>query len=285
MKRVLIILTLLLSSLSSYADIDTAVGLLSVNEAIGVAINSRNNFLADSNCVGLWSLETGAGQIVDTRGDNDFTIFDAPAEETTYYKEWSASADFETGDTDALYIEDTDLDSGFPGKVSGGSANLSICLWFRPESATGDDETIFSKYDPNGGNRSWRVKLEGDDGKIYLQTGKDSGTDFQTNSPAYGTALTNAQWYHIGITLDSSDNYRIRIWDDTVGDFLDFDATGTFTDPVSWTEASKVILGAQQADTSYSDWLDGMVDEVVVFKDILTTDEIDEIRNGSYRKN
>ena len=73
---------------------------------------------------------------------------------------------------------------------------------------------------------------------------------------------------------------EIKRWDDTSKSVV-HDASGTATNNISITDATFAI-GASFASGSPKFTHDGLIDEVVVFSDILTTGEIDQIRQGTY---
>jgi hypothetical protein len=76
---------------------------------------------------------------------------------------------------------------------------------------------------------------------------------------------------------DADKSIRVRVWDDTAGKLL-YDYVGKTSAPMTITNAPLVLGGLPLMSSFY----DGLLDEVVVFKDILTTDEIDQIRQGRY---
>jgi len=240
-----------------------------------------NVFDADPNCISLWKLDNGA-LATDSIGSNTLSTAGTVTADTSNYKEGDASADF-PGSDDMLYRTDTNLISGTPYKSGESNKNISICLWFYFDTITfpDGDASLVTKYDSGSNLRSFRLKLEGDDNSFYWQTGHNSGGEWQISS-AFGSAFVAGRWYHGGFTLDENGNYRARIWDDTAGDFLDSDLTGQFSNSVSITTAS-LVIGGQMYNGGYTAAeIDGQIDEVVIFDDILTVDEIDEIRAGTY---
>jgi hypothetical protein len=110
-----------------------------------------------------------------------------------------------------------------------------------------------------------------------MSIGYNGGASWETISHA--TAMSTGVWYHVGCTFDNSDkSYRIRVWDDNASTILGSDKTGTATNNIN-VEDGFLVIG----DTwGGSPLLDGQLDEIVVFKDILTADEIDQIRGGTY---
>ena len=87
--------------------------------------------------------------------------------------------------------------------------------------------------------------------------------------------------YHVGVAFQDSDrSYRIRIWDDNASDFLNSDITGNFTNNITIEDAPMFINNLEASETS--GFGDCRMDEIVVFKDVLSTSEIDQIRAGTY---
>lgn len=79
------------------------------------------------------------------------------------------------------------------------------------------------------------------------------------------------KWYHVVVTYRDSDrSYRFSIWSAEAGAVL-VDRTGTLTNNVVVTDAD-IGLGARQ-DLEANRFLDGLLDEMVVFNDVLTPDE------------
>lgn len=232
------------------------------------------------NAVALWRMENGA-LTTDFLGGNTLTNRNTVTNNTTDYKEGSASADLEASSSQGLHVTDTNLDSGVPYKSGEANRDMTICVWFRFESLPGSDSSIVSKYDANSNDRSFRLKVESADNKFYWASGYNNGDSFQ-QSAAFGTAFQTGRWYHLGATLDSSNNYRARIWDDTAGNFLDSDLTGTFANAVSITTAPICIGMARKATTGFEGYHDGEIDEVVIFDRILSTTEIDQVRAGTF---
>jgi hypothetical protein len=90
------------------------------------------------------------------------------------------------------------------------------------------------------------------------------------------------KWYHVVVTYKDSDrSYRINIWSADTAIVL-VDKTGTLTHNISVGNAD-VYLGQRQGLPA-NRYLDGLLDEMVVFNDALTPDNIAKIRAGTYGK-
>jgi len=227
-----------------------------------------NDFSGDGNCVALYKFESGAF-VTDSAGSNDLTNSNTVQEDSIYYKEGSQSAYFSDANDEKFFITDANLDSGFPLKSGETNRSFSICFWVRPT-----DDTF---------NHGVIGKHEFNEGGFYLYIPNTLTPTLRIYGSAswgqysHASALTLEQWYHIGITYDySDDSYRIRIWDDTAGSILGSDKTGT----AATTEVTNNTFYVGMAEGTRE--LDGNLDEVVVFNDVLSTDEIDQIRAGTY---
>jgi len=238
------------------------------------ACQAANDFSGDANCVAIWRLENGA-LLTDSKGTNTLTDGGAVAD-LVDYKEGSASADFESTNTDYLAIADAALDAGYPFKKSDAVKNFSLCFWFKSESlpANTAEMGLYTKHEFN--KACFMIEVYDDSGIFRLRIASNN-TTYQNIQ--YDSLLVTGRWYHAGVTYENSDkSYRIRLWDDTAGALADVDKTGNVATAINLTDAN-VNLGAARSGTA---WFDGLMDEVVVFNDILTSDEIDAIRAGTY---
>lgn len=237
---------------------------------------AANDFSSDGNCKALFRVESGA-LTTDSKGTNTLTN-SSMAEDTTDYKEGACSCEANAL-TDILYCNDGDLDAGFPFKTGDSTKILSVCGWFRvsafPASAS---RHIVGKFGsvPNG--RSWLVYCKKNaNWNLSLGVGYNSGNS--TEEISHASTIATGIWYHFGVTFQDSDkSYRIRIWDDNAGAILGSDATGTATNNM-YVGASCFTIGT---GLNSGACLGGERDEIVVFNDVLTTGEIDQIRAGTY---
>lgn len=233
-----------------------------------------NNFSGDSNCVALYRFENGA-LTTDSKDSNALTgNSPAPTVDTSDFQEGAACVDLEAGVVrDWFWRNDADLSSDFPFKNGTSNQTISAAFWAKFESFPGGSGlAVISKsgwYDASFNFR--QVGASSMSLGVYA-----GGWEYYT----FATALTTARWYHIAFTYQNSDKtYRIRIWDDTAGALLGADKAGTGTKNVPVT-ANNLSVGAGISDGTQA--FDGKLDEVVIFNDVLTVEEIDAIRGGTY---
>ena len=235
----------------------------------------------DTNCRAWWRMETGAITTDSSGESNTLSDYGSVAVDGTYYKEGSYSADFTAGASQYLYRADADLSSDFPLKSGDATKDISIAFWFRPDDMPGASATdyIWAKYDTGNDKRSVAVVLNNSSGvyKFAAFCGHTSGT--ASEIIWFGTVCVVDVWYHITFTHEgSSGNYRLRIWDDNASDQLGSDVTGTLANALTVSDA-EVDIGTRADHTNFTD---GYIDDVLVFDDVLTVGEIDQIRAQTY---
>jgi len=235
-----------------------------------------NDFSGDSNCVALWRFESGA-LTTDSKGSNTLMDNNTVGTSTGDYKEGSACADLESGNQEFLSITDENLDADFPLKNGTSNPSISVCFWCKPESLSSDCR-IFDKWDSGASKRSFLIRVT--DTEFTFSIGISSGSSYETIY-AGGSPVTG-RWYHIGATFnDSTKEWQFVVWDDTASSKI-INESGIATNNINIENATLVIGNTYNNDAPGSAYFDGLIDEVVVFKDILATGEIDEIRAGTY---
>jgi hypothetical protein len=233
-----------------------------------------NDFSMDTNCKALWRFENGA-LTVDSKGSNTLSVTGSPTANLVDFKEGGASADFELGSPDYYTVADASLDAGFPLKNGDTNKKISVCAWLRMESIPTFGINFFGKW--GTGTRSLLCQITGTSGGLDFRIllGHNGGLSSETIIETSIAALTG-RWYHFGFTYQDSDkSWKLRIWDDTAGAIY-YSNTGHTTNNINIENATLYVGGY------LSNSHDGEMDEVVVFDDILTNDEIDAIRAGTY---
>jgi hypothetical protein len=235
-----------------------------------------NDFTDDSDVVALWKFNNNPN---DSKGNNDLTAVNSPTYDNSDRREGLYSTDLEHGSQQYLYRADADLDAGFPGKSGTSEQSFSICCWVKLVSI-GDplDYGVVTKYIATGNKRTWALVIRPSTPYPRFLIGYNSGANATTLT--FDTALSTGIWYHIAVVYDASDNgMKIRVWDDNAGALLDDNKEGTAGGDMPPSDAP-LEVGRYMTDNSYC--FDGKIDEVVIFKDVLTDDKIDQIRQGIY---
>lgn len=232
-----------------------------------------NSFSSDPNAVALWRFEAGK-LTVDSLSTNTLSNKGVTAS-TSDYKEGKACADFEFDEDDYMQIVDPNLNAKFPFKNGTSNRKISVCFWVRFESMPKANESqfLFTKQAP--GKSSLVIKTFNSLGVTRLQFGIGYNNGLQWQITSHNSPLAADVWYHISVTYnDPGKQYYLRIWDDSAKAVLGADKSGVFNYNVSITNGAVGI----------GNLVDGLMDEMVVFNDILTIDEMDAIREGTYGK-
>ena len=240
-----------------------------------------NDFSGDANCVALWNMDLG-GLTADSKGTNTLTNNNT-VEQNVDTKQGDRSGDFLQADDESLSITDANLDAGFPFKNGDANKKISLCKWVKFSSFTENQNQLFSKWDDPNSKRTIMLQSVDVAGSDYFRfyLGFNGGASAETVI-TFGTAFALHIWYHIGFTFQDSDkSWKIRIWDDDAGALLGgAEETGNSTNNINIEDAA-VFLGAYEGSPATGTH-DGLMDEVIVFNDILSSAEIDEIRAGTY---
>ncbi|MFC1827864.1 LamG domain-containing protein, partial [Thermodesulfobacteriota bacterium] len=236
-----------------------------------------NDFSGDGNAVALWSLEEASGNDrVDSIGSNDLSENGTTIARSTNQQEETYSADFESSTSESLTRTDANLDSGFPFKNGDTNKIISVTGWFRLDSFA-TFRVIYGKWEGADGKRVFAISVDGTSGEgdFTVRIGYNSGASAE--SIYSGNTIELGKWYHFGVTYeDSTKDWQVVLYEEGTGEIVN--TSGTATNNINIEDAG-LSLGNFFTGSGY---FDGLMDEVVVFDDILTTTEIDQIRQGTY---
>lgn len=247
-----------------------------------------NDFSGDSDIVLVMNFETGALTTDETgnHASGDWGNVGTPAAvadvATNIGDGGSYSCDFVPNEN--FYIDDADLVTGFPCKLTGGSTTFSICAWVKCDDLN-DHYDIVSKYHHTTDDRNFRLNIVDTSGVLQFIRGHTSGTLWDSDFCDYGTALSAGVWYHVALCYsDAGDGtnpagaYYLSVLDDTDGQELGVVKSGTDnTYNISSTD-ERFRIGSRNG-TAY---LDGHIDELVIAKKFLSEAEIAAIRAGTF---
>ena len=232
-----------------------------------------NDFSGDANCKALWRFENGA-LTADSIGTNTLTDNNTVGTDVVNHQEGAACADCESGNSEFFSITDGNLDVDFPFKNGDTTKKISLCFFYKPESI-GATQFLFPKTATDKHSFNLYIFTTGE---VDFWIGYNGGADreYLTDSSLFLQAGTQ---YHIGFTFDDSDkSFRLRVWDVDAVQALGADYTGNTTNNINIEDAD-LGIGAISSGGSYAD---GLFDEMVIFNDILSVSEIDEIRAQTY---
>ncbi len=237
----------------------------------------QNDFSDDATCVALWRLESGA-LTTDSIGTNTLTNTGVAAD-TSIFQEGAAAGRWVNTESDVLNATDASLDSGFPFKDGTSNLEITVCFWLWPQDVA-STRYVFCKSGNASPIRFFTIWYAS---SIHFRVGDGTtwaGAKIHAGDWA-GVGETD-QWYHVGVTYKSSDTtYRVRVWDLEAGTTLDGQPDNTGTTGKECPVNTQPLEIGRLADSTSND-LNGRLDEIVVFNRILTADEIDTIRAGTF---
>lgn len=223
----------------------------------------------DANCIAAWLFNDGA-ITTDSKNSNTLTSNGTPSVNTTAgeFKEGTGSLDV-NGSTDWMSITDTNLHADYPLKSTDTNKKISVALWVKFDTL-GLYECFYSKYEAVAGGRSIALGIE--TSRFWWALGHNStsgGT--QTANIETNVTVGTGKWYHFAFTYDDADkSVNTRI----------YDLTADTAYSQNWTSGDNIYVNTQPVTVGKvgSGYIDGRIDEVLVFNDVLTSGEIDIIR-------
>ena len=238
---------------------------------------SANDFSADPNVVALWTFEEGSGTTpyVD-HSANSNTLNGNIVRNTTSYHEGTTS-NHNTSLSYSLYRTDATLSADFPGKDGTTNRTFSFAAWVRPTTLY-DYNYVMAKWSTSNG-RQYNIIVYDVTGtqRFRAVTGYNSGANAEGVDHLTVAVGTN-KWYHVTMTYDSSTKgVKIRVYDEDATTASE--STATLSNEMTIAATTFTLCNVNYIAT-YG--MVGQIDEAVMFNDVLTSDEIDQIRSGTY---
>jgi hypothetical protein len=214
--------------------------------AVGVILLSQAPlFSQSSKLVGYWKLDEASGNAADAHS-NGLTLTNSSV---TYAAGLLNNAgDFEASGVPILSRADDPL-------FDFGTGDFAISVWVKREAPTGTLQYIAHQFT---GGTGWVMYFYTDD-KIYVDTGAAAA---YTSVNTTGTYTSTAAWYHI-IFQRSNNGADLTIYVDNVNAGQTLAGTAR-----NINNADDFALGADAVSG-----FDGLIDEVGLFNDDLTSDE------------
>lgn len=238
---------------------------------------SANDFSTDANCVALYDFEDAW---TDGKGNNDLTDVNTPQFSTTK-KVGSKSGEFTSSAPPHQYVycADASLDTGFPFKNGEDERKISGCFWIQWYGLSNYSGILLK------GERSTKYSFmlyKTDTHLCRLNIGTGTG-DTNADLCTFGTAFTTGVWYHVEFAYNGTTGaYVLRIWDDTAGNWLDTDESGTGATGMNIEDGPLILASFTTQANELKLQARCYLDEVVLFNDTLSTDEMNAIRGGTY---
>ena len=238
---------------------------------------SLNDFSDDSDVLVHWRFEDGA-LTTNEKSGHTLVANGSPTADTTVYREGAASALLDSESSQYFSLADNMVAWNFPGK---GADEFSIMGWFRFPDPLPDNLPLFVKWSGTD-VRTFHLHYDSRTAcRLRFMIGHNDGESTEFVHDGVYTPTTE-DWLHIMLTYSRTDQaWKLRVWNDTTQEYV-HDVSGTSTNTMS-NAASPFWLGRHGFSASVgSDYLDGNMDEVVIFTRIVSNEDQDTIIAGTY---
>lgn len=241
-----------------------------------------NDFSGDANCISVLRFEDGALAYDTQQDDTWLTAAATPVADTSNYKEGAASVDLEYDDGDYFYCVDGQLPANFPWANGDSVKTGSVCFWTRGESSLYTrNPIVFGKHESGKGSVTigFLGQISANVAKAQVRCGYNSGADYEDFDHGSDLTFDGTTWYHVGVVIDGvNKTLFIKITDASLNQ-VGSNINTSITNEVN-VENGRFCVGRIWGSTTVN--FDGLIDELVVFDDLLTEDEIDQIAAGTY---
>jgi hypothetical protein len=169
------------------------------------------------------------------------------------------------------------LSSRFPLQSTDIDKQITVCCWLRMKGLSGR-QTVFAKL-LNSTDISLGLCLLGN--HFYLKWGE---TDIDLND----IVLVTDRWYHVGLAIDGVNrSICLHVWDDKAKIVMNQTASADpfarpYPDSVLPVGNGNFHIGYYHDQYSADMWLNGYVDEFVVFNKLKSPFDMDQIRMGRF---
>lgn len=210
------------------------------------------------NLVAYWTLDESSGNRADSVGSSTLTDNNTVLAATG---KQGNGADFERDNSEYLSCADN-------AAVSTGDVDVTWAFWFNSESS--GDRVLLSKWNGSTNDREYIIEIDATD--IYFSvSASGTGTGAQVSS----TSLAN---------ISTGTWYFVVCWHDATANTINMKVNNGTTDSASWSGGIRDGGGAfnigARADGGGAPYFDGIIDEVGIWKRVLTSDEMTTLYNG-----
>lgn len=208
------------------------------------------------NLISFWELEEASGTRNDSHGSNHLTDNNTVAAGTGKV---GNAADFESSNSEYLsHASNSDLQTG--------NIDFSICAWANLESNL--DVQVVSKDDDAASSRDYT-----------LDRGSSNNFRFYINGGGGGLIIVSS------VEPSLATWYFVVAWHDATADTLNIQVNNGSVDSASTSgtapevSAAEFRIGAREY-AGFEGYFDGLIDQVGLWKRVLTTQERTDLYNG-----
>lgn len=237
-----------------------------------------NVFTGDNRFKAWWKFDTAAGILDDAIGSNTLVKADGsftPLLDPVFFILGSGSCYLNALGGSNLQITDANLPDGFPLKNGDTTKQITVCCWIPPSfhNNANYDEVIWSKRGSNSSDANLSLGI----GQNDVSPANQLIVKWNNEIFSTGVGLTINSFWHVTVVADGvNKTLKVRIYDtlsDTVTNY-----TFTPSAVIALNTDPWFLFCDKQDEGSNCETLD----EVIVAAGLLSDNEIDAIRNGTF---
>jgi hypothetical protein len=224
-------------------------------DAIKYCTTNTLNFPSGAGCIASYNLDNNVNDIGNTyNGVNSNVTFNASGK-------FGAAAVF-NGSSSSIVVEDSSSNTfGFANYTGTASA------WVNINSFSAENNILAKRGTGQPGKRHWM---------LLVNTSKNINffiynTDANQQTVASSTILNANQWYHIAVTLTTT---NVKIY---INGVLDTTASSTYS--TIQNDGADLQIGRRGTNSGYN-YFNGAIDQVRIFNDSLTSNEVAQLYNN-----
>ena len=242
----------------------------------------------NADLIGLWHMDgnvndaTSNGIDGELIGDTSFTD-DVPSVlgggqslllNTEFTLEGGVSEDEIDLSDNAGYV-----DLGNPDLLNFGTDNFTVASWMKVPEFLFQRGNIFSNGGDNGGGVRYVMGYLENGGRSIVLTTDDNATKRQAQADAFDWVVDDEEWHHV-VAVKEDTELRVYIDGEFAAENLDvpegYDLSGTDQQP------AYIGVGADAGSGALEKYLQGWVDDVAVWNEALTEDQIATVMSGDF---
>lgn len=238
------------------------VMIASIGIVWGCLALSANAQIPTTSLVSVWEANEASGSLVDAFGSNTMTETSGTIPSIT--GKINGARDYEDGDTEYFAIASN-------AAVSMGDIDYTITCWVNGETYSGNNRIIIGKDMNSAGAREYNVFYRNLSSRFCFEafSSGNSGTELVGTSSG---AISTGTWYFIVAWYDATANtMNIQVNNGTV------DSTSKGT--LQASGAAPLQIGSR-AYVGAESYFDGAIDQVTLWKRVLTTGERTALYNS-----
>jgi len=196
---------------------------------------------------------------LDNSAEDETGTYDGAATNVNYaFGRFGQAAVF-NGSSSVILVEDSSANAfGFANHTGTASA------WVNINSFSAENNILAKRDIGNPGNRHWMLRVDTSNNiNFYIYN-----TDTNQQAVISSTVLNANQWYHIAVTLTTSD---VKIYINGVED-----TTASSTYSTIQNDGADLQIGRRGTNTSHN-YFDGKIDQVRIFSTALTSDQVTQL--------